>query len=175
MTTDARTQYTKMMVRKALLSLLREKPIDKITVKEISELAGINRATFYRHYTDQYALLDELEQEKIQDVQDKVLGNSQNWESIIRHMLQLLYEDKEEWSLLLGPNADPRISGRISRLFYKLFLTHSPSKDQKMRYRFLAYGCSGMISDWVHGGMKESPEDIAENLISCARGMGQKS
>lgn len=174
MTTDARTQYTKMMVRKALLTLLQEKPIDKITVKEISGLAGINRATFYRHYSDQYALLDELEEEKIQDVQNKVLAGSDRWEEVIRHMLGLLYEDREEWTLLLGPNADPRISGRISKLFYELFLTHSPSESQKMRYRFLAYGCGGMISDWVHGGMKERPEEIAECLVSCAHDLGHQ-
>ena len=45
---DARVRYTKMMIRNSLLELLRTKPIAKITVTEICEMAGINRATFTR-------------------------------------------------------------------------------------------------------------------------------
>ena len=51
-TQDARVRYTKMMIRNSLLELLSTKPIAKITVTEICERAGINRATFYAHYTD---------------------------------------------------------------------------------------------------------------------------
>ena len=49
---DARVRYTKMVVKESLMELLRVKPVAKVTVTEICERAGINRATFYAHYSD---------------------------------------------------------------------------------------------------------------------------
>ena len=50
--TDARKRYTQMVLKRSLLKLLKEKPVNKITVKEVCELAQLNRATFYAHYSD---------------------------------------------------------------------------------------------------------------------------
>ena len=60
---DARVRYTKMVIKDAFISLLKEKPLNKITVKEICGLAEINRATFYKHYCDPFDLLEKMEQE----------------------------------------------------------------------------------------------------------------
>ena len=45
---DARVRYTHRVLKESFLSLLREKPVNKITVKEVCELAELNRATFYQ-------------------------------------------------------------------------------------------------------------------------------
>ena len=63
MKTDARVKYTRMVLKKALLELLEHKPVNKITVKEVCERAGLNRATFYAHYTDCFDLLESIEEE----------------------------------------------------------------------------------------------------------------
>ena len=47
-----------MVLKQSLLKLLKEKPVNKITVKEVCELAQLNRATFYAHYSDCFALLE---------------------------------------------------------------------------------------------------------------------
>ena len=52
MKTDARVRYTVHMIQNIFLELLKEKPVAKITVKEICERAEINRSTFYKHYQD---------------------------------------------------------------------------------------------------------------------------
>lgn len=52
MKTDARVRYTRMRIREAFFECLEKKPINKITVKEICDIAEINRATFYTHYAD---------------------------------------------------------------------------------------------------------------------------
>ena len=56
-TNDHRSRVTKMLIRKAFMELLRQKPLASISVKELCELAGINRGTFYSHYQDVYDLL----------------------------------------------------------------------------------------------------------------------
>ena len=52
--------FTKMAIAKAFLSLLETTPLDKITVRDIVETCGVNRNTFYYHYQDVYALIDEI-------------------------------------------------------------------------------------------------------------------
>lgn len=67
MKTDARVRYTQQALKSALLRLLENKPINKITVKEVCGLAELNRATFYTHYSDCYALLEQIENDLIDD------------------------------------------------------------------------------------------------------------
>ena len=44
---DARKRYTQMVLKQSFLKLLKEKPVNRITVKEVCALAQLNRATFY--------------------------------------------------------------------------------------------------------------------------------
>lgn len=61
MKSDRRVRYTRMVLKQALLSLMLERPITRITVTEICERAEVNRATFYAHYADPYDLLARIE------------------------------------------------------------------------------------------------------------------
>ena len=44
---DVRARYTRKIIKESFYTLLREKPVEKITVKELCEKAEINRSTFY--------------------------------------------------------------------------------------------------------------------------------
>lgn len=57
---DPRIRRTRGLLQDALKRLLEEKEFDKITIQDIAEAATLNRATFYAHYTDKFALLEEL-------------------------------------------------------------------------------------------------------------------
>lgn len=60
---DLRTKRTRASIKAAFMTLRAKKPLEKITVKELSELAQINKATFYLHYRDIYDLSDQIEDE----------------------------------------------------------------------------------------------------------------
>ena len=60
---DQRITLTKKLLRDSLVELLNEKSIYKITIRELCEVAGINRSTFYRYYENQFSLLGEMEGE----------------------------------------------------------------------------------------------------------------
>jgi len=62
---DPRITRTRKLIRDALTSLLAEKSFEAITVQDVAERATINRATFYGHYTDKFALLDALVREDV--------------------------------------------------------------------------------------------------------------
>lgn len=62
---DIRIQKTETAIKNAFMELRSQKPIEKITVKELCRLAQINKSTFYTHYNDIYALSDAMQAETI--------------------------------------------------------------------------------------------------------------
>ena len=58
-------RLTRKRLSDALITLLMQKPVREITVRELTELANVSRGTFYFHYTDIYDLMDHVEQEQI--------------------------------------------------------------------------------------------------------------
>lgn len=65
---DMRVEKTRRSIINAFLQIRASKPLEKITVKELSELAEINKATFYLHYHDVYELSEFLERDVVQSV-----------------------------------------------------------------------------------------------------------
>ena len=61
--TDRRIRRTKAILSRSLIQLMEEKEIRDISVKELTDLADINRGTFYLHYNDIYDLLAQMEDE----------------------------------------------------------------------------------------------------------------
>lgn len=60
---DLRVQKTRESIINAFLQLRAKKPLERITVKELADLARVNKATFYLHYKDVYDLSETLENE----------------------------------------------------------------------------------------------------------------
>ena len=65
---NRKIKLTKKCIRDALVELLKEKSIEHISVKELSERADINRSTFYTHYRDVYAVVEEMAEEVINHI-----------------------------------------------------------------------------------------------------------
>ena len=65
---DLRVQKTKKNIKETFLTLLEEKPLDKVHVQEILDIAQINRATFYKYYLDKYDLAEQLAQECMNNI-----------------------------------------------------------------------------------------------------------
>ena len=76
--TDRRTTYTINTVKDAMLELLEKEPFDKITVASLCRQAEITRTTFYLHFSDITAVLDELLKDALQvaensSMQDRII------------------------------------------------------------------------------------------------------
>ncbi|WP_246566965.1 TetR/AcrR family transcriptional regulator [Mammaliicoccus lentus] len=68
MAEDRRVRKSKAAIKKAFIQLLEDSQIERITIRQISDKADINRGTFYLNYDDKYALLEEMEDEQIADL-----------------------------------------------------------------------------------------------------------
>lgn len=145
-----------MVIRQSFLFLLKEQPIEKITVADICRLAEINRATFYRHYENQYGVLYELENELLEQAQPDGSKN-EGAQDLFHAVFQVLAEKKEEWSLLLSSGADPGLPLRLCSFLER----NLPSKGKEMTRRFFLHGLSGLAMDWMEGGFQEPAEQMA--------------
>lgn len=65
---DLREKKTKRSIHNAFLQLRAHKPLERITIKELTQLAEISKATFYLHYHDIYDLSAQMQEEVIKEI-----------------------------------------------------------------------------------------------------------
>ena len=70
--TDLRVKRTHIMLRESLIDLIAEKGFDSVTVGDIADRAMVNRATFYRHYQDKYALVTSIFEDTAEQVINEI-------------------------------------------------------------------------------------------------------
>ena len=71
---DIRIEKTERAIKQAFMELRAQKPLEKIKVKELCDLACINKSTFYAHYQDIYALANAMEDEMVEEVVESLLS-----------------------------------------------------------------------------------------------------
>lgn len=177
MKTDARIRYTRKVIQDAFLDILKEKPVTKITVKEICDQAEINRGTFYKHYRDCYDLLNKIEEDGLREF-EKMLASIQatGTQTAVEAILYALRKNSQ---LIQGLDKSTDGQRFVSRLAGSCFLymeqwlgpvppnTPSPTK-RDASFAFLAGGSSSVIEWWLRSGMKEPPEEIAALIVTCS-------
>ncbi|MBQ3150836.1 MAG: TetR/AcrR family transcriptional regulator [Clostridia bacterium] len=168
MKSDRRVRYTRMVLKNALIDLMYEKPIGKITVKELCEKADVNRGTFYSHYIDQFDLQKQIFDELVGGI-DQIMDSSYFSANIERsgEMLTRIYgylqDNKHIVMAMLGENCTIELQGEIlaflkgKNIFGSLLL--QPDIMEYL-YAFTASGCLGVVRRWLIDG-KESAEEIA--------------
>jgi AcrR family transcriptional regulator len=179
MARDRRVKYTKMVLRESLIELLREKPIARITVKELCEKADINRATFYAHYTDQFDLFKQIEAEFIADVNSYLdtftleQGETGLLQLIIK-IFEYVEENKELCRILLGRNGDMDFQTHImqivsERVFFEWKKRRKVDESvTEYIYTYVATGSIGIIRKWLFAEAQETPEKMAALVARLA-------
>lgn len=178
---DARVQYTRKVIENSFLKLLKEKPVSRITVTELCGDAGINRATFYKHYPDIQALLESLENQILDRL--KTLWDKKPKGDIQQMILQVLRYTQEygdRYFALASENGDPDF---FAKMFLQSYLNAYPiledrvkslsSERLEMVYHFLSHGCGGILTAWHRNGMKMPPEEVAELIATLSGGAVQ--
>lgn len=172
---DHRTRVTKMLIRKAFTELLRQKPIQSISIRELCENAGINRGTFYSHYTDIYDLLRLMEQELLEDfrqalsplLEEKAGGLTPV--AITAEIFRCLKDNADICAVTLGDYGDKEFAlklinmGRESCMesYTRYFATATP-RQLEFFYAFVSSGCIGLLQKWFADGMSTSAEEMAD-------------
>ncbi len=150
---DARVRYTQRVLKESLLTLLREKPVNKITVKEVCELAELNRATFYAHYSDCFALLDSIEQELL-DAFGRSLRLIDGFDvsALIAALYAMVEQYEDACRVLIFGGASPSVLGRMIDLAredsiaaWRRQLHRASDAELEMLYTHLSNGLMNVV------------------------------
>ena len=181
---DRRIGKTKKLLKKTLTTLMEEKELRKITVKEITERANINRGTFYLHYQDIYDMVEKLGDEiiiKVMKIIDKSnpIGMNFLFLPVLIKIIEYFYEDNKFISALISLNGDPNFITKITNImieytmetYKKEFVGHSENYI-KVVTTFVVSGGIGVFTDWFKDGCKiPINEVIGPCEVIIAKGM----
>lgn len=163
---------TKMNLGIALKKLLKEKPLEKIRIHDLTKLAGINRQSFYYHYADIYALVGDV----IRTAIFETVGEHctmDTWEEGMLAMYQRTLEEKE--FVVAVYNAIPK--ERIQLFLEDVLTTYMiyalkdtaggqllSEEDRDIFIRFITYGFTGTYLQWIQTGMRADPSVIISRV-----------
>lgn len=144
---DLRVEKTKRNIINAFLQLRSRKPLEKITIKELSELAEINKATFYLHYHDIYDLSETLEKEVVQStlhgiehidsiLQNNTLFTKELTEAFIANeqLIKILFEGNRSSSFIT------LFENELLSILTKTIPEYQYSTKRNMALTYLIYG-----------------------------------
>lgn len=168
---DSRLRYTKQCLFDAFLRALEEKPVAAITVSEISNDAGVSRKTFYKYYSDQFALLLAMQDDLFIGFEEELQGLPPNIFDIVpalirfsgRHrvLLKAVYENRGEGNFI------DRVVSYLYDAYHKEWEQQNPrlsQKDVEFLFFYVVSGLVGIIGHWLF----KEPDMPAEEAIERA-------
>lgn len=169
---DRRVVKTKKAIRSAFAQLLTQKDVNEITIKDIADIADINRKTFYSHYSGIYQILDEIEDEIVSAVND-VIGEI-NWRrdlkdpyTILTKLTGVINSDIDFYGHLLRTENNTNLLLKIvAALKEKICASFSAQVniEQETLDIVAEYMISGMLAvyrNWFNSDRQRSIEEVA--------------
>ena len=175
---DRRIKYSKMVLKESLLKLMTDKPINKITIKEICELADVNRGTFYAHYNDQYDLLRQIQDEfadEVKELKEKKETKVMSSVEMITELVSYFGEQRSLCKIIFNTTGDYELINKLMDNAYVSFLDEWRQKlknvsetQMEMLYMFISNGSAAIIRHWVLGDMEETPKEVAKFIMQVS-------
>ena len=159
---------TKLALEASLKELLRTKPIDRITINDLTEHCGISRMTFYYHFKDIYDL---VEWACVEDGKRALQGKKtyDTWLEGIAQIFEAVLENKPFIMNVYHAVAHEKVEQYLYKLTYELIVNVVEEKckgiaiadgDKRFIADFYKYGFVGIMLDWIDKGMQEDYHKI---------------
>ena len=169
-------QTTKRALEASLKKLLLRKPLNKITINDITEDCGVNRMTFYYHFKDIYDLVDWI---LVEDATEALEGHQdfETWSDAFRDMLEKVQANRvlvlnvyrsisrEQVEQYLYKMLDP-----LLRMFVERENIPVQEEDKQFIIDFYKYALVGMVLEWIRKDMKTDPVLLTQRLNKLLHG-----
>lgn len=171
-------QFTKQAIIQTFIDLLNEQPFDKITVTDIVTKCGVNRNTFYYYFQDIYALVDELFRNETNQILDSDMDFAEWQDGFLKATMFARQNMKAIYHLYNSINRD-----RLETYLYDVtsksvssFLQNQakgmsvPADDIRDLTVLYTVALEGIVLEWLHEGMQQSPEDFIATMARLLDG-----
>lgn len=173
---DKRIEKTKQAIKTAFMELRAKKPLEKISVKELCEIAYINKSTFYSHYEDIYALSDALEYETVLSIVSSIPKDLDytftNPELFTREVTLAFVKQMPQIKTMFSGKNQPHLAMHLEAIIKKLICAKYPEYQNDIEKNILLSYC-------IHGAYNASlsnpnadPETIIrvlENVVNALK------
>jgi AcrR family transcriptional regulator len=170
-----RKMQTRSNLMDSFWTLYKTNHIGDISVKDITELSGYNRSTFYEYFTDVYDLLDQIENHIIELLKNEMAKNLMDTEDpdIINRMDQFFKKNGDYMSVLLGEKGDPafavKLKAAIKPVIIQSLHLSEMNYEQHLLFEFSLGGMLSALTYWFSDGMKIDSVEycrIVKNILS---------
>lgn len=175
-TEDLRVKRTHKLILEAMIELTARKGFSAVTVRDITKYAGINRATFYRHYQDKFDLLNRYAQAvyELPDAPPEAeaglrtsskVSDEQIAPGLVR-MFEHIRANAKFFRVMLGKNGDPAFSEKIRQFIQKRMRRSLPEELRNKKtsldlyLSYISSGSLGALIWWLDHEMPYSPEEM---------------
>lgn len=176
------TSITKENLASAYWILYKEKGIQKVKVKEIADLAGYNRSTFYEYFKDVFEIQEYIENSIFDYLEQEIFSDLDllNDEDVI-NKLTMLYETKAEYlSVLLSEKGNPMFVKRFKNFFKEKMFQSLPIDNLHQNpyvhylFEYVLSAEIGVITYWYQANDELSLREIIQLIRSLHMKATQK-
>lgn len=176
---DKRVMKTKRAIHSAMTRLLSVKPIEEITVTELSNAAEINRKTFYSYYNSVYMVAEEMEDEIVERFEDtlRIIDFEtllQDPQTTFNTLARIIASDLDFYETILTNRNQvfflQKIITSLKERIMALYFDRN-SKDFELQEYMLEYIISGLVSvyqKWFKSGRKTDIEELSKYISMLA-------
>ena len=172
------SQITKRALEESLKKMLLKKPVNKITISDITEDCGINRMTFYYHFKDIYDL---VEWSCVEDAARALDGKKtyDTWQQGFQQIFQAVLDNKPFVQNVYQFVNREQVETYLYSLTHNLLIGVIEEKAAGMQVRdedkefiadFFKFAFVGLMLDWIRNGMKKDPQQIIDRLSILIEG-----
>lgn len=171
--------FTKKAIRASFIRLLGQMPLSQISVRRICEDCGVNRNSFYYHYHDIPALIEEIVRENTESVIEKYPTVNSLDDCLSDVFCFLIAHKKEIYHIYNSVNREiyDRYLMQLSDYIIRSYLTvvfsgvEIPEKDRETVIRFFKCEIFGLSFDWIMNGMREDAVKDIFRITGVCRGL----
>ena len=172
---NQRIALTRRLLQEGLLRLLSREKLEDISVTALCKEAGINRATFYNHYTSPASLLQEMEQNLVGELQ-RITDHAETIDDVLNQTekcLVLLKDNATLFQMLVWYHIDQDLEEIVEKTAQH-YDNHRLNNMKKtfdadtvhLVSSYLYSGCYNLIREWLIRDIPKTPREIAELVVS---------
>ena len=173
---DPRVTRTRNLILGAFTELLTEKGFQSLTVQDIAEKAGINRATFYKkHFTDKYALLNySIQQMFRQEIEKRMLDACHYTDENLKALISMVCEFVSNANSHCTPAqpqfeslVEAQVKNQLQALLQVWLEKEGSTIDPKTAATAASWAIYGLVLQWTHDKSKKklSAENFADQVL----------